>query len=629
MLFTLPWASGWTRIEPRCRSDDFARGLGARIADPLWMIGRQWQVAELTGEDAGSPVDAAFSYRTSPIGSLRIGAQSMTLGAVPLEMLVEREAPPVDWRARVRAGQQLERFLVEELDDEAPDVIARFRHRFPVAAPASESTALIDAATHRFLQLMAGRATDGHAVLELVDRSTTPVGLPGGLALAADVIDGSRQALQRLVTWSANLVQRPVAGQRSAWQPRQLEYAFEMTQGADGGGQRLAAPHYRSGDLDWHAFDAQGNNLAPTGAAESASLVPTRVSFYGMPDARWWAFEDARIDFGKLDVARTDIAKMMLMEFALVYGNDWFILPLRLPIGSMTRIESLSVLDVFGVRTGIPRIEASGAAPLQAWRMFSVTSSSNDAADFLVIPPVVERQESDTLEEIRFLRDEGANMVFAVENTVLNGLGEPVPGYEAQRDRRNRADELDNQRDVAEMTALVEALQSLVSTAGAGTGSLTPEALADRVAAMQEQIAEISARLAARRAEEASSSVESSSGFPSYKLSTLVPDNWIPYLPVRVVGSDRAIALRQGRMLRNEATAAPEPITPMSRLLGDGTLESSEAWLNEECIPREGRQLKLTWQRARWIDGSTYLWLGRSVKLGRGEGSSGLRFDVF
>lgn len=29
-----------------------------------------------------------------------------------------------------------------------------------------------------------------------------------------------------------------------------------------------------------------------------------------------------------------------------------------------------------------------------------------------------------------------------------------------------------------------------------------------------------------------------------------------------------------------------------------------------------------------WINGETYLWVGRRKRTGRGEGSSGLRFDV-
>ena len=50
-------------------------------------------------------------------------------------------------------------------------------------------------------------------------------------------------------------------------------------------------------------------------------------------------------------------------------------------------------------------------------------------------------------------------------------------------------------------------------------------------------------------------------------------------------------------------------------------------WINEEAVPRMGVKLQSTMQRARGPDGKTYVWLGRKTLTGRGEGSSGLRFD--
>jgi hypothetical protein len=35
-----------------------------------------------------------------------------------------------------------------------------------------------------------------------------------------------------------------------------------------------------------------------------------------------------------------------------------------------------------------------------------------------------------------------------------------------------------------------------------------------------------------------------------------------------------------------------------------------------------------TLEEARWIDGSSHLWVGRRKGVGRGEGSSNLRFDA-
>jgi len=48
----------------------------------------------------------------------------------------------------------------------------------------------------------------------------------------------------------------------------------------------------------------------------------------------------------------------------------------------------------------------------------------------------------------------------------------------------------------------------------------------------------------------------------------------------------------------------------------------------EEEIPREGARVTRSFQYARWFDGSSLLWIGRRKTVGRGEGSSGLRFDV-
>jgi hypothetical protein len=44
-------------------------------------------------------------------------------------------------------------------------------------------------------------------------------------------------------------------------------------------------------------------------------------------------------------------------------------------------------------------------------------------------------------------------------------------------------------------------------------------------------------------------------------------------------------------------------------------------------VPRSGVDVVRTFQLARWIDGRYVLWCGRSRRTGKGEGSSGLRFD--
>ena len=50
--------------------------------------------------------------------------------------------------------------------------------------------------------------------------------------------------------------------------------------------------------------------------------------------------------------------------------------------------------------------------------------------------------------------------------------------------------------------------------------------------------------------------------------------------------------------------------------------------LYEEEVPREGARVTRSYQLARWLDGSTHLWIGRRKQVGRSEGSSGLHFDT-
>ena len=53
-----------------------------------------------------------------------------------------------------------------------------------------------------------------------------------------------------------------------------------------------------------------------------------------MPAPRFWEMEDARFDPGAIDAAPNDLGRLLLTSFATVYGNDWFVLPVRLPVGS-------------------------------------------------------------------------------------------------------------------------------------------------------------------------------------------------------------------------------------------------------------------------------------------------------
>ena len=103
--------SSWVRLEPRCRDDDFAQGLEARVNDPLWMIARQWQMAEFKGENAASPYRIEVDYENFPINELVSGNDNVVslTGSSPLEVLVEHEPFKMNWRTRIQIGQQFEK----------------------------------------------------------------------------------------------------------------------------------------------------------------------------------------------------------------------------------------------------------------------------------------------------------------------------------------------------------------------------------------------------------------------------------------------------------------------------------------------------------------------------------------
>jgi hypothetical protein len=100
-----------------------------------------------------------------------------------------------------------------------------------------------------------------------------------------------------------------------------------------------------------------------------------------------------------------------------------------------------------------------------------------------------------------------------------------------------------------------------------------------------------------------------------------VPDYWIPLVPVPQPNIG-GIRLQRGALAR---TGGGGPATAQRRILG----VAGPLLLFDEEVTRAGAHVTAAYQYARWIDGSTHLWLGRRKTAGRGEGSSGLRYDAF
>jgi hypothetical protein len=214
------------------------------------------------------------------------------------------------------------------------------------------------------------------------------------------------------------------------------------------------------------------------------------------------------------------------------------------------------------------RADANAGAVDQRWTMFSTPEqrAPHALSDSFLLPSNAgpASQRGLVIEEVLFLRDEMANMAWAVEMTTENEIGKPWLGHD---------------RDLA-----IHANHAPPETPDSAPPSLR------------------------------------------YRIQTRVPENWIPLLPVVIDPTRGDITLERGAMLTD--TPNPTPIIPNGRVLAPSTLNGQPYRIREEEIPREGLKVSRVICRTRGTDGSTHLWVARRKQIGRGEGSSGLRFDV-
>ena len=555
----MPSITNWWRLEPRARDATLADALEARVADPLWLLGRQWQFGEFAGVDGGTPVNARARLSVRRLGWYRAGnpdgtgqLESVDLAAEPLGQRVESEPAPPNLRLALAGGRTWLRLLGD------PALAASWiAGGFAVSLPAK--TDAPDPDTERLVAATAGRALDGAAIYDALVTATAA----GDFSTLPPPVATVAAAAPAYIAWWES---RPghATTHAPAWQANRLEY--ELTVATSTGDETvLTSRAYRGGGLDWPSFDHAPGKTLRTGPADAADEVvavglPTTVTFKGMPAARFWQFEESAVSFPAIDAAPDDLARLLALEFALIYGNDFFVVPVRLDTGTISEVDSLVVDDTFGRSLLVDSAtKVDGAA--SPWQMFKLSADARVAAaaplDALLLPATTTGQlDGQPLEEVVLLRDEVAAMAWAVEKTVPGSGGRPLD--------RAYARNLRTQRNV-----------EAAPIPPAPTGAL------------------------------------------HYRLATDVPENWYPLLPEQT--GLRAIAFELGEVaFGNGATPAP---------LGAILASAKPLRIEEEELNRAGLRIRRSVHRIRWTDGSVRTWFGRTVDPGRGEGSSGLRFD--
>ncbi|MGD9702222.1 MAG: hypothetical protein AB7Q42_13610 [Acidimicrobiia bacterium] len=601
-----PGITLWNRLEGRPRTESFDRALRAEVRDPLWMLTRQWQLGEFRGDDAGSPISVKVRLETTRLRKYQSsnGPVEPFTDAFPLEAHVERMPVRFSQRARPDADPHeisldirllMGRQWLKMIRSVAPDpaVQAEFTGRYGVHEP--DPTDPLDAPTCAHPEAWSnfaaasGRRMDGaklyaHLIESPANRASDGIPSLAGMDAQVDPV------AQRFVDWFERLFYQPEGA--GAWEPDRLEYQFAVSAPVAGGEKVLVAEEYFHGHLDWYNFDVDRDRDVlgePDAEAEppvrtTLTMLPTQATFSGMPNTRWWRFEDSRTNFGDIKPDTTDLAKLLLIEFGLVYANDWFIVPYTVPAGSIADVRGIAVTNVFNERTWVRAAGSGDDEDWQRWAMFllSVVGEESVPADLsLVLPPAAQKVlEGRPLEEVMLARDEMANMVWGVERAIPLPSGEPKNGREAAYETLEFFE-----RDLERV--LGHPPEPLPPAEGAKI---------------------------------------------RYKVMSSVPENWIPMIPVHVDGDNREVQLQRAAMLRileGDPDPTPPPVRPRTSLLREGLelVPQVGYLLHEEEVPRAGTRVTQAFQRTRWSDGRAWVWLGVRKQAGRGEGSSGLAFD--
>jgi hypothetical protein len=532
-----------TRVEPVSRGGDPGDGLAATIHDPLWTLARQRQFGELTGEDAGTPVQTTFTQVEQMFDGWRPEGGAVLpyspAGDV-VEALVAGEAagPSHSVQDRIDAGRVLAASV-------PPAVNGLLLKRFAIAS-ADPSNRIAARAALVFADGLAVAAAFSAA-------SATDAAVGAALGIATGDVAPIRGALATFSHWC-----RVTFGTGpNSWIPERLERRFGL---ATGGAEILAAPSHSGERVDWSDFDFVAapavhadRQLAPQPAAQavSRSRVPIVIQFPGMPRDRFWEFEDAKLALARMDASTTDLGRLALVEFSTVYGNDWFQFPIPVSFGSTQTIGNLVVRDTFGTH------ELIAPAAEGDWAMYR-PAGSPIASPTLYMPAVtVSALTGPTTEEVAFARDDIAGLVWAVERIVTDSEGE--------------------QHDLPSEYARDAPAPAAIPTD------------ADLL----------------------------------YRLMTDVPPHWIPFIPVHTGTDSRQVGLVEAVLPRPDSFGDLVVSAPRSSIVQ----ELQNVVFPEEEVPASGVVVRRRWFLARSADGVRHAWASRSVIAGRGEASSGLKFD--
>lgn len=602
-----------TLIEPRTRDNNFAHALSFEVFDPLWMLARQWQYGRFEANDCGTPVtvkvktvkkriDHFYLYNPNKIQKKRKYSNE-----IPIECNVEKETRSItivdSVESALRVKKKLQRLNIPDYKVVINSLIDYFYLDNPIPYFKSDIEDLKTACNDELKQYYNAykdKIFDGYKLYQaLMDNDeNTPY-------IKNDII---KSVYDEFVNWFKSKY-FSCDQSHEAWNMEKMSYATKVDSGKD----KFIADDYESGKMSWYSFD---HDEEKTGKDEKEikmlSYIPTPANIPGAPSLRLWGIENIPVIMGCQTNGFSTMANAVVMQYINNYSNDWMITPLETETGVVLDVEGIVIKDTFGESIYITadaekadykyfknkeKMSASQVDELRftdRWNMFGNTKhnaylENNFSVNRgLFFPSSLIHNEERVLEEVQFLRDEMANMVWGVETIVPNMLGGTINGDELSN---KVLSSIKSEKDVEE-----------------NSGIENPES---------SNLVDVEDK-------------EKEEPKYSYLMQNSVPLNWIPFTPQHINGSNREMQLRRGKMplFYNDAYL---PVRPSTRLLaGNSSFNEHHIVpmvINEEEVTAYGIKLTKTMQRTRWMLGKSINWVGNKKSISCYPYNSGLMFD--
>jgi len=553
----------WTRLEADIENSTIQTGLQAHIHDPLWLVARQWQLGEFQGEDAGSPINAKLQTHQARLSRLQTGALSSTTDNT------QAYDPNIPLEAIV------ERERVYPLDQQQHNlrIMVETGLHFLCLLRENNLTHYCDGLIDTFpIQTNQDQQSVSDDVSYQRFLHLSAQRCMDGFAFYQSVtqqgaaqlppVDLADQPAFDAVffqwrQWYENLYCQPNSI-NDAWIAERNEYQFSVAANTPTGERVLNAPEYEHGELDWFIFDeAQNASLG----ANSDPLAASQSNVTLPHPVRFRGMPAAR-----------------WWEFEDAQVNFDMLTAAPQELGKMLMLEF--VLSYSNDWFVIPlQLDVGCYCMIESLEIIDTFGQTTQIKHYAEI-------DGDSEDWRLFANSQQAtNSGLLLAPTLGQNLyGEPIEEILLLRD---------------EMANMAWGVEKIVE---GGLGQ---------------------AIVSAERPKSSSTPAESSRDEQNYRyrMSTSVPDYWIPLLPVKNIKSQTS-KLKFANLVDPD-TGDLRPQTYRSKIFAQN---KGQSFYREE-VPRAGRQIRRQWQFSRWIDGSSHVWIGKRVRAGRGEGTSGLHFD--